>query len=124
MKIYCLKCGQSTQYSLDVPNFCSKCGKPFKGSSASQAKVKVSKSATSTSVKEEYISDELSSYRHLDSLAFNLEVKKPNVHKLGDILGTDQGEESFERDHDPQYSKENIAEDFLKDAGSIKKNKG
>lgn len=123
MKIYCLKCGQSTQYSLDVPNFCSKCGKPFKGST-SQAKIKNSKSAVSTSVKEECISDESFSYRHLDSLAFNLEVKKPNVHKLGDILGTDQGEESFERDHDPQYSKENIAEDFLKDAGSIKKNKG
>jgi hypothetical protein len=58
----------------------------------------------------------------LSSLEFELDLRKNNGDKLEDIIGSAaEGEAPFVRGKDSSYAKGTIKEDFLKDAGSIKK---
>lgn len=116
MKIYCPKCGNATEYSLQAPSFCSSCGNPFKGISSKAKVKKVIKTQASINQPPSEIYD----YSSLGSLDFNLKVNKQNVHKLGDILGSDSDEDDYIREKDSDYSKDNIEKDFFRDAGSLK----
>jgi hypothetical protein len=118
MKIYCSSCGAGTSYSMQKPNFCSGCGKPYV---ASTAKTKPVRKVVQQVVEEDY-EDEDNFEVEIDALEFDFRTFGSNVHKLGDIVGSsaeDNIDESRERDS--SYSKGNIEQDFLNDAGSIKK---
>ena len=118
MKIYSSSCGAGTSYSMQKPNFCSSCGKPYM---ASTAKTKPVRKVVQQVVEEDY-EDEDNFEVEIDALEFDLRTFGSNVHKLGDIVGSateDSIDESRERDS--SYSKTNIEQDFLNDAGSIKK---
>jgi len=51
MKIYCSSCGAGTSYSMQKPNFCSGCGKPYV---ASTAKTKPVRKVVQQVVEEDY----------------------------------------------------------------------
>ena len=58
----------------------------------------------------------------IDSLQFDFKTYGSNVHKLGDIIGSSNESDVEEsRERDSSYTKTNIEQDFLNDAGSIKK---
>ena len=117
MKIYCSHCGAGASYSMQKPKFCGSCGKPYVGSTAKTESV----SKMIQQVEEDY--DEEDNFEvEIDALEFDFKTFGSNVHKLGDIVGSaseDNVDESRERD--ASYSKRNIEQDFLNDAGSIKK---
>ena len=117
MKIYCTSCGAGASYSMQKPKFCGSCGKPYMGSTAKTESV----SKMIQQVEEDY--DEEDNFEvEIDALEFDFKTFGSNVHKLGDIVGSaseDNVDESRERD--ASYSKRNIEQDFLNDAGSIKK---
>jgi len=117
MKIYCSHCGAGASYSMQKPKFCGSCGKPYMGSTAKTESV----SKMIQQVEEDY--DEEDNFEvEIDALEFDFKTFGSNVHKLGDIVGSaseDNVDESRERD--ASYSKRNIEQDFLNDAGSIKK---
>ncbi len=118
MKIYCSHCGAGASYSMQKPNFCGSCGKPYV---ASAAKTKTTKKVVQQVVEEDY-EDEDNFEVEIDALEFDFKSYSSNVHRLGDIVGSaseDNTDESRERDS--SYSKGNIEQDFLNDAGSIKK---
>ena len=58
----------------------------------------------------------------IDKLEFDFKTYGTNKHRLGDIVGSSNENEADEsRERDSSYSKANIEQDFLNDAGSIKK---
>ena len=58
----------------------------------------------------------------IDKLEFDFKTYGTNKHRLGDIVGSSSENETDElRERDSSYSKANIEQDFLNDAGSIKK---
>ena len=116
MKIYCSNCGAGTSYSMQKPKFCGECGTPYLNSSASsQKKVTRNEPAVASTEEEDFEIE-------IDSLQFDLKTYASNVHRLGDIVGS-ANEQDFEesRERDSSYTKRNIEQDFLNDAGSIKK---
>tara|TARA_Y100000004_G_scaffold108376_1_gene121561 strand:+ start:259 stop:618 length:360 start_codon:yes stop_codon:yes gene_type:complete len=118
MKIYCSHCGAGASYSMQKPKFCGSCGKSYM---ASDAKTRPTKRVVQQVVEEDY-EDEDNFEVEIDALEFDFKTFGSNVHKLGDIVGSsaeDNIDESRERDS--SYSKGNIEQDFLNDAGSIKK---
>ena len=110
MKVYCQSCGSGYSYTLDKPKFCGSCGKLYTKSTAH----------TIDRDKEEGEGEDFST--SIDSLEFEINVNRKNGDKLEDIIGSAaEGEAPFVRGKDSSYSKDTIQEDFLKDAGSIKK---
>jgi hypothetical protein len=118
MKIYCSHCGAGASYSMQKPAFCGSCGKPYMASPASNIKRTVQNEPAVASTNEEEDDFEV----EIDSLQFDLKTYGSNVHKLGDIIGSsDEGDIEESRERDSSYTKRNIEQDFLNDAGSIKK---
>tara|TARA_B100000131_G_scaffold163594_1_gene158201 strand:- start:5677 stop:6036 length:360 start_codon:yes stop_codon:yes gene_type:complete len=118
MKIYCSSCGAGTSYSMQKPNFCSGCGKPY---IASAAKTKPVRKVIEQTIEEDY-NDEDNFQVGIDSLEFDFKSFNSNVHRLGDIVGSaTEGDAGESRERDASYTKTNIEKDFLNDAGSIKK---
>ena len=118
MKIYCSHCGAGASYSMQKPAFCGSCGKPYLPSSASNIKRTTQNEPAVASTDEEDDDFEV----EIDSLQFDLKTYGSNVHKLGDIIGSsDEGDIEESRERDSSYTKRNIEQDFLNDAGSIKK---
>ncbi len=118
MKIYCSHCGAGSSYSMQKPKFCGSCGKPY---IASEAKTRPTKRIAQQIAEEDH-EDEDNFEVEINALEFDFKTFGSNVHKLGDIVGSateDSSDESRERDS--SYSKRNIEQDFLNDAGSIKK---
>ena len=113
MKVYCQSCGSGYSYTLDKPKFCGSCGKLYSKSTASIAVRNEERDQEDG--EEDFITD-------ISSLEFELNLRKDNGDKLEDIIGSAaKGEVPFARGRDSSYTKDTIEEDFLKDAGSIKK---
>ena len=116
MKIYCSNCGAGTSYSMQKPKFCGESGTPNLNSSASSQKKVTRNEPVVASKEEEDFQIEI------DSLKFDFKTYASNVHRLGDIVGSSNEQDSEEsREKDSTYTKRNIEQDFLNDAGSIKK---
>lgn len=110
MKVYCQSCGSGYSYVLNKPKFCGSCGKLY------------AKTTAYTIDRDEEEDEEEGFTTSISSLEFELNVNKGHEDKLEDIIGSAaEGENAFVREKDSSYSKGTIEEDFLKDAGSIKK---
>ncbi len=116
MKIYCSSCGAGTSYSMQKPKFCGECGTPYLNSSASsQKKITKNEPAVASTEEEDFEIE-------INELQFDLKTYASNIHKLGDIVGSaNEADIEESREKDSSYTKRNIEQDFLNDAGSIKK---
>ena len=110
MKVYCQSCGSGYSYTLDKPKFCGSCGKLY------------TKTTAHTLDRDEEEDEGEGFDTSISSLEFEFNTNRNNKDKLEDIIGSAaEGEAPFTRGKDSSYSKDTIQEDFLKDAGSIKK---
>ena len=104
MKVYCTSCGSGTEYSLKKPKFCCSCGDSFTKVNTNAPR-KVFKAATDvasvTPVNEEE-EDEEEYIPSLNGLDFDI----------------DGGRDNYRREADQSYSKESIAKDLMREAGS------
>ena len=129
MKQYCSSCGAGTEYSLQKPKFCNSCGEAFASSSKLPPKrvFKPSPSNPVEIVQEEQEEEEFE-MPMMDKLHFDLGMgSNMSINKIENIIGSNAEnpqslEENYAREADTTYSKENFAQDFLRDAGSSSRN--
>jgi len=88
MKIYCQKCGNANEYSLQKPKFCQNCGEPF---NAAEKRITISKKTFAKDSSQERREDDddydddyefppnfsLSSINGLD-----VEIEKPTLNSI------------------------------------------
>ena len=125
MKLYCPTCGSGTEYSLKKPQFCGSCGVSFNSISQSSAKnVFKTKPASKPVLVEREEEEEYFEEPNISKLDFELEGNSAtNSYKIQDIVGSSPNArgDGYQREVDPSYSKETIAQDFLRDAGSSRR---
>tara|TARA_Y100000593_G_scaffold54109_1_gene101226 strand:+ start:2702 stop:3106 length:405 start_codon:yes stop_codon:yes gene_type:complete len=127
MKIYCKKCGAPTEYISAKPKFCATCGEPLSAvasqiQSIDQRPQKVEKprkdQITAFEIQEEPAETE--SIPNMQGLDVDIETGKVQGVQFGDVLGSAEGSERFNREPDQQMSPEQFARDFKREAGSIR----
>tara|TARA_B100000902_G_scaffold269858_1_gene255756 strand:+ start:165 stop:557 length:393 start_codon:yes stop_codon:yes gene_type:complete len=125
MKQYCPTCGAGTEYSLKKPQFCGSCGGSFNSIGESKAKAvfvtKPTQKPVPVEIQEE---EEYFEEPNISKLDFHLEGSSSmNSYKIQDIVGSNPNtlNDGYQREVDPSYSKETITQDFLKDAGSSRR---
>ena len=130
LKKYCAKCGQATEYKLEAPSFCSKCGVSLSGKKT--AVVASAKATRTKALSPSSQAQDEDDYEHIEdfntnltSLAFNVERFEPPTPTIGQIasLGphsnespTQQGKKDI-----PPVNEKQFLKDFQQEAGSIKK---
>ena len=124
MKQYCPTCGSGTEYSLQKPKFCGSCGSLF-GSMGQSTTPKVFKTNSLKITKDSVIEEEEKfSPPRINKLDFELEGQIGlSSHKIQDIAGSNPNalDDGYQREVDPSYSKDTIQQDFLRDAGSSRR---
>lgn len=130
MKYFCSKCGKTTIYSLDLPKFCSYCGKSFAST--------VQKTPTSNlyknelklkeniNVNDDILSDD-ESYVNIDfkkiKASFTVDVYKPKGETFGTLIDnpvestTNNSQISSE-----SKSKDDILLEFQREASASRSN--
>jgi|TARA_R110002051_G_scaffold46469_2_gene93071 hypothetical protein len=131
MKLYCPTCGAATNYSMSKPRFCASCGDSFAASGNTARGTAISKKQTAAggpatpAPPRHEDEEEVFEVPDMDRLQYNLEISQDfNVVSLDKVAGTSQGTQSdgYIREADPTYSAESFADDFMRDAGSSRKN--
>ena len=122
MKVYCPTCGSGTSYAATKPKFCSSCGEAFSALNKTPAK-RVFKADPRNPVAtiQEEVEEEEFEMPDMNKLDIDINASRSfNVISLKDLAGSDRegGGDGYIREADPTYSKESIAEDFMRDAGS------
>ena len=126
MKVYCPTCGSGTNYTMTKPQFCSSCGEGFSVVSKTPARrvFKADPQNPIATIQEE-VEEEEFEMPNIDKLHYDIEASKQfNVVSLDKVAGTSDGvqDDSYVRETDPTYTTESFAEDFMRDAGSSRKN--
>ena len=126
MKVYCPTCGSGTNYTMTKPQFCSSCGEGFSTVSKTPAKrvFKADPQNPIATIQEE-VEEEEFEMPNIDKLHYDIEASKQfNVVSLDKVAGTSDGvqDDSYVRETDPTYTTESLNEDFMRDAGSSRKN--
>jgi len=126
MKVYCPTCGSGTHYTKAKPQFCSSCGEAFSAISKTPAKrvFKASPQNPMATIQEE-VEEEQFEMPNIDKLHYDVEASKQfEVISLDKVAGTSEGSQSdgYVRETDPTYTAESLNEDFMRDAGSSRKN--
>ena len=122
MKIYCKSCGAPTDYTVEKPNFCQKCGISFETNLASTNSPPAPASfGRSKNLVEEVIGSTLS----MQGLEVDYDRRDWLVQsvKLGEAVGTRTPEKNKERTSKPKGrkpSKKKVQEDFQKEAGTLR----
>jgi len=123
MKLYCKLCGAPTSYTIEKPNFCSKCGKSFviDISSASSLPDRES-SCDPKTLLEETIENTTLSISELDIEVDRRDWVVQGV-KLGAAMGT--RDPNIEKENRPQPkgrkpSKKKVQAEFKKEAGTLR----
>ena len=122
MKVYCPTCGSGTSYTATKPKFCSSCGETFSSLSKTPAKrvFKADPQNPIATIQEE-VEEEEFEMPNMDKLDIDINASRLfNVTSLKDLAGSDQEgiSDGYVREADSTYSKESLAEDFMRDAGS------
>lgn len=122
MKVYCPTCGSGTSYAATKPQFCSSCGEAFSALNKTPAKrvFKTDPRNPVATIREE-VEEEEFEMPNMDKLHIDINASRLfNVTSLKDLAGSDQEgiSDGYVREADSTYSKESLAEDFMRDAGS------
>jgi ribosomal protein L37E len=126
MKIYCRKCGAPTEYISARPKFCSSCGLSV---SASEEKAKQQPEKPKPKRKDPIAAIEIETEDFpeeggvpsgMDGLDVEIRTSEAHGIKFGDILGSSEGSERFQREPDEQVPREQFLKEFKREAGSIR----
>ena len=103
------------------PKFCSSCGEAFSALNKTPAKrvFKADPRNPIATIREE-VEEEEFEMPNMDKLDIDINASRLfNVTSLKDLAGSDQEgiSDGYIREADPTYSKESLAEDFMRDAG-------
>ena len=135
MKKYCMSCGNPTEYSLKIPNYCSNCGLSFNKSQPNKQNIKpkLEKPVESIDFEDDDDFEEIDSsviVPKINRLVLEddgVNAPKPKGVKIKDLVGTGStGPNKKEKNKKNQKSasRKKILEDFASEAGSIRpKNK-
>ena len=125
MKVYCPTCGSGTEYSLKKPKFCAGCGEAFSALNKAAAKrvFRTDPKNPLATIQEE-VEEEEFEMPNMDKLDVDIRASQSfNIVSLKDLaVGDKQQNDGYVRETDPTYSKESVAEDFRRDAGSSSTN--
>lgn len=132
MKYFCSKCGKTTQYSFEIPKFCSSCGESFASKSASAHaeeqrnkflnELKLKKNINSVEVDNENYS-QLENNINFKKIkpSFKVDVYQSKGESFGSLIEnpTKPIENNYQNDI-PSKTKEEILAEFQKEAGSLR----
>ena len=116
MKTYCPECGHKMEYIAKKPKFCSNCGYAFAGVSAP-------KPTYQDSIETE--EEPAAPLPQINELDVEIEVDKPQGVQFGSIIGTASAPKEgdfLKPDPETQVNSEQFLSDFLKEAGTLRKN--
>ena len=120
MKSYCQECGHAYEYTVKKPNFCYNCGNSIV--KLLKPLAEASKSSDSEDEDHNYEGEgEEAQVPDINKLDFDFEPPSLRGIKLGSIMGTQPGEEKFERPEE-KLSKKKLLEEYKKEAGAIRPN--
>jgi hypothetical protein len=132
MKYFCSKCGKTTQYSFELPKFCSFCGESFASKSASAHaeeqrnkflnELKLKKNINPVEVDDEGYS-EIESNINFKKIkpSFKVDVYQSKGESLGNIIDNPSAPTEFNnQDNIQTKTKEEILAEFQKEAGSLR----
>ena len=118
-KSYCLTCGSGTQYSVEKPNFCGKCGKSFGTSTCPTGPqgavgpkgVRKKSTLATEEIENPYEGEDVMHVPHIDELEVEIEVSQARKGiKLEDLMGTSQGEAGMDFQEETRPEKEVLKE--------------
>ena len=122
MKTYCPDCGTKMEYTAKKPKFCIDCGYAFAGV-AKQQKANYQKLSEAEAEEED---DTPVNLPNIQRLEVEIEVDKPIGFEFGSLIGTAHPpkEEDFPKaDPNAQAGSKEFLADFLKEAGTSRKEK-
>ena len=115
MKVYCYQCGAASQYTIEKPKFCMRCGCALDATSAS----KLPAAETDTKIADEKINTQ----PMIGQLEVEIDASAGFEIKLGDLAGNSTGgtsDDDFKAPKIKQKSEEQFLEDFKKEAGETR----
>ena len=120
MKAYCPDCGTKHEYTINKPNFCVNCGRPFAG-----APPKPETPAPEPEIVQEDEQPVSASYSNMSNLDIEMEINPRKGVSLGDIMASQLEEEQVNLDDLPkpktqQISKEQVKQQFQSEAGALR----
>lgn len=120
MKTYCPDCGTKHEYTINKPNFCVNCGRPFAG-----APPKPETPAPEPEIVQEDEQPVSASYSNMSNLDIEMELNPRKGVSLGDIMASQLEEEQVNLDDLPkpktqQISKEQVKQQFQSEAGALR----
>lgn len=120
MKTYCPDCGTKHEYTINKPNFCVNCGRPFAG-----APPKPETPAPEPEIVQEDEQPVSASYSNMSNLDIEMELNPRKGVSLGDIMASQVEEEQVNLDDLPKpktkkISKEQVKQQFQAEAGAIR----
>jgi hypothetical protein len=132
MKYFCSKCGKTTQYNFELPKFCAFCGQSFANQSESSAskdkrnnflnELKLRKNINSLETEEDTFST-IESNINFKKIkpSFKFDLYQPKGESLGSLIENPSAPiEINDKNNIKPKTKEEILEDFKKEAGSLR----
>jgi len=128
LKIYCVKCGNPTVYSLSKPKFCSSCGESFNNNfikntaTVENPKVELKNIRPEIDFDDEDYADNITSVPKISHLNYEIDSISDKKIKIGDIIGTEE-KQNKQKNKSKKFSKldrKKFLEEFRKEAGAIK----
>lgn len=124
MKAYCPDCGTKHEYTINKPNFCVNCGRPFAGAPPKPAAPAPENVPAQAEAIEEEL-EETADFSSMSGLDIDLEIQPRQGVSLGDIMASSLEEEKVNLDDIPKpktkkITKEQVKKDFQAEAGAIR----
>jgi predicted nucleic acid-binding Zn-ribbon protein len=144
MKYFCSKCGKTTQYSFELPKFCAFCGQSFLNKSSSIEaeenrtkflnELKLKKNINSRNIEDDILynaeynpTDQDSNEYKINNFknikpSFKLNIYKNQGESFGSLIDNPHKPMDIDENinHNVAKTKQEILEEFKKEAGSLR----
>lgn len=119
MKYFCSKCGKTTQYNLELPKFCSNCGRSF-NTKINNNELKLKEKTNTIEENEEILDDENFNNINFKKIkpSFKVNVYKSPNDTFGSLIDNPSKPVNLiNENNNIQKTKEEILLEFQKEAG-------
>ena len=128
MKYFCSKCGKTTEYNFELPNFCSCCGQSFASKTVIKQGSKTEGLLNELKLKKNVNPENEDFYNEEEipnidfkkvKASFKLDLYQPKGESLGSLIDNPSQQIGFVQDNVPgeKKTKEQILKEFQKEAG-------